>query len=257
VSRASRQIRVGVFDVTTIEPTVLVLGEHGALLSGLADRMRAMGFRAIRAKTPQDALDLAAERGYVFDAAMIDAAMPALDLASALGDLRRRAGSPRMTFLATGERPSATECERLRAAGVLYALWQPVGDHALRFQLNRTTSHDPGVSLREEQRVPTEWTTRVMVGGRPKPASVYSLSAGGAFLATGRPSMRGAEMAIDLPLARGPISVLGRVLYTNVPGNLSRGHLPTGMGVRFVDTPMDDRRAIDSQVSETAVQYLV
>jgi len=240
-----------------LETTVLVLGEHGALLSGLADRMRALRFRAIRSKTPQDAIVLAHERGYRFDAALIDTSMPALDLGSALVDLRSLAGEQGIAFLATGVKPSAEECARLRDAGVLFALWQPIGDHALRFQLNRATTHDPGVSLREEQRVPTEWSTRVTVGGRPKPASVYSLSAGGAYLATGRPSMRGAEMAIDLPLPGGTISVLGRVLYTNVPGNLARSHLPTGMGVRFIDTPIDDRRAIDEQVSEVAVQYLV
>ncbi|MBW2229379.1 MAG: PilZ domain-containing protein [Deltaproteobacteria bacterium] len=239
------------------DTTVLVLGEHALLLSSLADRIRDLGFRAIRAKTPQEALDLATERGYRFDAVLIDAGVPALDLPAALANLRMRAGAQGINFLATGVKPCAEECARLREAGVLYALWEPVGNHAMRFQLNRATTHDPGASLREEQRVPTEWKTRVTVGGRPKPASVYSLSGGGAFLATARPSMRGAEMAVDLPLPGGTISVLARVLYTNVPGNLARSHLPSGMGVRFIDTPMGDRRAIDHQVSEVAVHYLV
>jgi len=239
------------------EPTILMLGDHGRQLSELAGRMREMGFRAIRAKTPEHALELAAERGFIFDAAIIDAAMPAIDLGTALAELRARTGSEHMIFLATGERPRTDECARLRAAGVRFALWQPLGDHALRFQLNRAASQDLGISLREVQRVPTEWKTRVIVGGRSKLASVYSLSAGGAFLATNRPSIRGAEMAIDLPLPDGCISLLGRVLYTNVPGNLSRSLLPTGMGVCFVDTPLGDRRAIDAQVSEVSIQYLV
>lgn len=238
------------------EPTILVLGDHGMALSELSDRIRGFGFRAVRAKTPQDAIDLAVERRYRFDAALIESSLAAVDLGAALSQIRERAGHADMVMLATGALPHADERARLREAGVNHALWQPVGDHALLFHLNRATSQD-GAHFRAAQRVPTEWQTRVMVAGRPKPASVYSLSRGGAFLATERPSMRGAELALDLPLAGGRVTVLGRVLYTNVPGNLKRSRLPTGMGIGFVRTPSDEAEAIGSGVSEIAAHYFV
>jgi CheY-like chemotaxis protein len=238
------------------ETTVLVLGDHGLSLSDLSERIRSFGFRAVRAKTPQDALELAAERGYRFSAALIEASLPALDLGPALDRIRSRAGTPGMVLIATGAMPDAAERERLRGAGVHTALWQPVGDHALLFHLNRATGEE-GRHLRAAQRVPTEWRTRVMVAGRAKPASVYSLSSGGAYLATERPSMRGAELAIDLPLAEGTVSVLGRVVYTNVTGNLKRAHLPTGMGVAFVRTPPADADAISEGVAEIASRFYV
>jgi len=238
------------------EPTVLVLGDHGMALSDLAEQIRGFGFRAVRAKTPQDALDLAAERGYRFDSALVDASMGAMDLGAALTMIRHRARAGHMEAIATGPEPDAGERARLREAGVRFALWQPVGPHALLFHLNRATSSE-GRNLRAAQRVPTDWRTRVMVAGRAKPAAVYSLSTGGAYLATERPSMRGAEMAIDLPLAGGSLSVLGRVLYTNVPGNLRRSHLPPGMGVHFVCTPNQDAAAIEAGVESIAAQYVV
>lgn len=235
---------------------MLVLGDHGMALSELSDRIRGFGFRAVRAKTPHDALDLASERGYRFDAALIDSRLAAMDLSSALSEIQSRAGTREMIVLATGTEPDATDRARLREAGVSHALWQPIGDHALLFHLNRATSID-GAHFRAAQRVPTEWQTRVMVAGRPKPASVYSLSQGGAFLATARPSMRGAELALDLPLATGRVTVLGRVLYTNVPGNLKRSYLPTGMGIGFLRTPRDEADAIGSGVAEIASHYFV
>lgn len=239
------------------EPAILILGSHGAPMSSLADRIRQLGFRAIRAKTPRDALDLAQERGFRFPVGLIDSELPAPDLAQALSDLRRHSNSPDLVFLATGHPPDAAERRRLAQAGVEIALWHPVMDNALLFHLNRAVSHDPAVSLRGEQRVPTDWTTRAFVTGREKRVSVYSLSAGGAFLATRRPSQRGCALAIDLPLPSGVVSVLGEVVYTNVPGNLHRRCLPDGMGVRFLRTSATDRDAIGESVLETAARYLV
>lgn len=238
------------------ETTVLVLGDHGTVLSDLSDRIRRHGYRAVRAKTPQDAIDVAAERGFRFEVALIEAGLAALDLRPALELVRERAGASDMVMIAMGSMPDAAERARLRAAGVQQALWEPVGDHALLFHLNRATSSS-GAHLRAAKRVPTEWQTRVMVAGRAKPAFVYSLSRGGAFLATERPSMRGAELAVELPLPRGRVSLLGRVLYTNVPGNLKRDHLPTGMGVAFVRTPAAEAAAIEAEVEGMAARFYV
>jgi hypothetical protein len=69
--------------------------------------------------------------------------------------------------------------------------------------------------------------------------------------------MRGAELAVELPLPSGRVSLLGRVLYTNVPGNLKRDHLPTGMGVAFVRTPAAEAAAIEAEVEGMAARFYV
>ena len=60
-----------------------------------------------------------------------------------------------------------------------------------------------------------------------------------------------------LPLPSGRVSLLGRVLYTNVPGNLKRDHLPTGMGIAFVRTPPDQAAALESEVDGMAARFYV
>ena len=65
-----------------------------------------------------------------------------------------------------------------------------------------------------------------------------------ALLGIARVPLTHAEVAIDLPLPEGTLNLLGRVLYTNVPGNRQRAQLPVGMGVLFVRTPPSDHAAI-------------
>jgi hypothetical protein len=62
---------------------------------------------------------------------------------------------------------------------------------------------------------------------------VYTLSSRGAYLATGRPSLPGATIGIDLPVSSGTAKLDARVVMTNVPGDFLRPNLPLGMGVCF------------------------
>jgi len=94
-------------------------------------------------------------------------------------------------------------------------------------------------------------------GGREKEALVYSVSPGGAFLATPRPSMRGARVSVQLPLPAGNLSLDGRVLYTNVPGNLQRPDLPVGMGVAFDAPSSEAERELRFAVAQTLLTLVV
>ena len=93
-------------------------------------------------------------------------------------------------------------------SGIQLAIWEPVNDHSLLFQINRAlrlaSSALTGNSLRGDQRIPTGWMTRYYISGRARRGGLYSLSAGGAYLCTPRPSVRGAEIALDLPLPAWP-----------------------------------------------------
>jgi hypothetical protein len=237
------------------EPAILILGDEGMLLASLFERIRNLGFRSIRAKTPDHAVDLACDRGFRFAAALLGPGTGALDLAASVKALRVRTRSPNLTFLAVGDRAGDEERERLRQAGVRTALWDPVSDHALLFHLNAATTNADRGPLREQERAPTDWISRYFLGGRAKQGSIYSLSSGGAYIATPRPSLRGAQLAVELPHPDGKLDLLGQVAYTNVPGNLQRNQLPDGMGIRFIDTPAADQALIGQYVTDTLALY--
>jgi hypothetical protein len=239
------------------EQSVLVLGEHGSPLSNLAERTRRMGYSTLRAKTPLDAIEISQERRNRFGAALIQPELAAADLREALAALREGSASPDLVFIAAGTAPAPPARRRLRGAGVDLALWDPVGDHALRFQLNSAMTKRRAAYLRGDARSPTELSADVVAAGRRKQARVYSLSGGGAFLETARPSMAGANLTIEIPFPAGAVHVVSEVLYTNVPGNLANSSLPTGMAVRFSEDDLRTCAEIRRNVSSISARYLV
>jgi hypothetical protein len=236
----------------TSPASVLALGGHGSHAWALAERASRLGFQLVRAKTPEDAIALRAERGFQVGAALIDSEFPAPDLRDALQAIRTRLEASELEFIATGPHPDDETSLRLGEAGVELALWEPVGNHTLRFQLNRALARIHPNLMRGERRVPTEWRVNVFTGGRQKAADVYSISGGGAFLATPQPSMSGAQIAVELPLPTGRTTLDARVIYTNVPGNLKLPKLPHGMAIRFSAPEPAEMHAIAEVVSQTA-----
>jgi hypothetical protein len=182
--------------------------------------------------------------------------------AGELDSLSRAAGAAGLCFVAVGERPAAPALVQLRDKNVRLCLWSPFHERELRFVLNRAcfdpTSgfHDPEKSDgRHDLRVPTSLGARIVVGGREKSAQIYSLAAGGCFLETQRPTLVGGRIEVVLPLPLGEFRVEGRVVLTNVPGNLVRPNLPRGMGVEFQHLAPEAREAIQHYVRERARAY--
>ena len=165
------------------------------------------------------------------------------DLRLAFSGFRDLADEGRLAVLVAGTAPRADDRKRLRDAGAEFALFEPLDDHTLRFQLNRAlsgASDGPGGGgERRAVRVPTDWPVRVRMGGREKPARVYCISSSGAYLATSRPSFRGSLLYVTVPLPSGTVDLAGRVVMTNVPGNLVRENLPLGMAVQFTGTALE------------------
>jgi hypothetical protein len=237
--------------------TILVLGDHDTALSNLAERCRRIGYRAVRAETVEEAVLLSEDRGLRFGVAAIRPDWPVADMAAALQELRTRCRSPRMAAIATGTNPDPGDRDRLRRSGIELALWNPIGDHALRFQLNRAMATSGPDLLRGEERTPTGWRARVLSRGRAKAAAVYSISPDGAFLVTQRPTQRGTRIAIVFELPEEPLSVDAEVVYTNVPGNLQRRRLPDGMAVRFLDLDADAQHRLRRGLRDSASHYRV
>lgn len=240
------------------EPTILVLESTRERADVLVSRVRALGgYRPVAAKSPEQATRLAEDPRFAARAGLIAPDFPVTDLPRALDALRTAAGARRLRFVAVGQRPSPDALVRLRDAGVDLALWEPWDDGRLRFQLNRALAAPDQESVRRDQRAPTDWRARIQGGAGEKEALVYSLSPGGAFLATPRPSMRGARVSVVLPLPAGNLALEGRVVYTNVPGNLQRPELPVGMGVEF-DAPSNEaERELRHSVAQTLLSLVV
>jgi CheY-like chemotaxis protein len=217
-----------------LRKSLLVVDAGGESLEPVARRLAGMGFQVLRAKTARDAQELARDPRFLVGAVVVPQDLPALDLAGSLRALRGSGPQGELPVLACGMRPDASQRERLRRAGAAHALWFPLDDHLLRFQANRALAGGIPVRVaRSAERVPTNWPVQLRSGGRERPAKVYSISARGAFLATQATAHPKMLLHLALPLQAEDMRVAAEVVMTNVPGNLAKGNLPVGMGVRF------------------------
>jgi hypothetical protein len=218
--------------------TVLVVDAGGHPLEPVAQRLRLLGIAALRAKTGAEARAALADPRAGIGAVLIPPDPPTLDLPRALRALSRAPEGGVLPLLVCGPRPEREARARLREAGAELALWDPLDDHTLRFQVNSALARGAAPNApRRALRVPTHWPVQVRMGARTRPAHVYSVSARGAFLATAGPALRRSLVHVTLPLhdeAGELLRVSGEVVATNVPGNLRRRNLPLGMGVRFL-----------------------
>jgi len=237
-----------------IERSVLVLDGGGAPRAALVHRLRRLGYRTLRAKSPEDAVRLVEEVRHLVAVALIPPDLAVIDLPSALSALAAGAPGGSIGYVVTGAQPGPEALDELRHAGVSLALWEPFDDVRLRFQVNRALSDDDQGGLpRRDLRAPVDLPARIFRAGRVQPARTYTLSAGGIFVETPRPAMRGASLEVEVPIGAGPLRLPGVVVYTNVPGNLHRSNMPVGMGVRFSKLPDPAAVALRRLVADTSL----
>lgn len=226
---------------------IALLDSASPSMRRLGARIRRMGYGVVPCKTPDHAERVLMARSANVAAVVLPVDLPTFDLGAALRFMRRLEPTGELTFAATGQRPDSEARGLLRGAGVELALWEPMDDHTLRFQINRAMASSQIVrGDRGRLRAPADWPVAIFAGNRRKPARVYSLSAGGCYLATWRPSIPGARVVMDLPMADGPVRVSANVVMTNVPGHFMRENLPVGMGVRFEELPHDVSNALST-----------
>jgi CheY-like chemotaxis protein len=217
-----------------VRKSLLVVEGGGESLEPIARRLAGLGFHVVRAKTPRDAHELLRDPRFLLGGVVIPADLPGRDLADSLHALQAGGRTGMLPLLACGMRPDPSARERLRRAGVEHALWFPLDDHLLRFQANRALAGGAhSRATRRSERVPTNWPVSFRLLGREKLAKLYTLSCSGAFLATAQPSLPRTLVHVQLPLPAHDARVAAEVMMTNVPGNLAKGNLPVGMGIRF------------------------
>jgi hypothetical protein len=218
-----------------VEKDLLVLGANAPEMELLRARLGRMGYRAVPAKTPDQARSFLRVAGGRVGAVVVPSDLPVMNLRSALLSLRTLASGDDLVFLAGGRDPGPEGRRRLRDAGVELAVFDPCDTHTLRFQVNRALAADKRArGRRRTVRAPADWPVVIHTGaGRVKEGRVYSISATGAFVTVQQPCMTRARITLDLAVPGGRVSAVGRVVMTNVPGNVMRRSLPFGMGVQF------------------------
>lgn len=219
-----------------VNKDLLVLGANAPEMELLRARLGRMGYRAVPAKTPDQARSFLRVAGARVGAVIVPSDLPVTNLRSALLSLRTMGPGEELVFLAGGRDPGADGRRHLRDAGVALAVFDPCDAHTLRFQVNRALSGDKrSRAHRRTVRAPTDLPVLIQTGaGRVKEGRIYSLSASGAFITVQQPCMTRAQVTLDLSMPEGGrVSATGRVVMTNVPGNVMRRSLPFGMGVQF------------------------
>src|SRR5262249_4085792 len=151
-----------------IEQTVLVLDGGGAPRGALTQRLRRLGYRTLRAKTPEQAFEIIGEPRQQATAAPIPARLAALDPAAATGALAASAPDGLLSYVVIGSCPRPESIAELREAGVELALWEPFDDARLRFQVNRALARFWDRPARREPRAPFDAPAQFFHAGRQK-----------------------------------------------------------------------------------------
>jgi len=225
---------------------LIELEPHGT--AALASRLVRLGVEPIRVPDLVEASGLVRSRSYSFSGVLIPSSLPAAQVAKALTSMR--AAESVLPAMAYGKMPEPAARKALRQAGVLLALWDGYDEGILRFQLNRLVSGDQLSSARTSRRAPAHAPVRILVGGREKQGTLYSLSEGGCFIETPRASMDGARLRTLFELDGERFELDGTVAFANVPGNLQRPNLPLGMGMRFDSADAETRKTIARVIQE-------
>lgn len=231
---------------------VLVLASSDDMATiDLTRRLREIGAPATVIQDFEEAQRMFEEASLDIGAILIPTHFDTKALKQTLEEVVANAPPEGLGFISVGKPATKAECKNLRKAGVKLALWNPLCEAYLRFQINRALFADHnGFGNRDNPRVPTELGCTVTVGERKKETLLYSLAANGAYLATRRASMTGAQLQLELRLPDQSILATAKVVYANVPGNLQRPGLPLGMGVQFEPLGRDDQKRLKKYIVE-------
>jgi hypothetical protein len=221
-------------------------------------RLRECGVQTILAADFEEAEQVLRETLELVGAILVPTRFDAQTLKKRLAALASLASPQEPQLVSFGTPPDRRERKRLRKLGIRLALWEPLCESQIRFQINRAlNTGQESLRRRNNPRVPTSLDCRVNVGDRQKETTVYSLAETGAFLATPRASMTGAKANLFFRPDGHTLELQAEVVYANVPGNLQRPNLPLGMGVHFAEMDKADKKLLRNYIATRIAQLEV
>lgn len=171
---------------------------------------------------------------------IVDADLLAGDLEATLAQLKRSPALKSTPVFATAA-PKPQAEERLVRAGADAVLWKPVSKQRFYDLLKAAVQ-----AIKVEVRVPVGVDVTYTVGQRERSGKVVNLSKGGLFLETESPSPVGTKVTVNLalPAFSNAIHANGVVTWVNDGAVARATHLPKGMGIKFVETPLVSQKTI-------------
>jgi hypothetical protein len=203
-------------------------------LRRLAMRLETMGYPVAHAEAAKGAhalfIDRGAGRAAILPAGLAD--LPSSALEDTTRALHGLAPSRKLTILAWGAQPGPSARQRLREAGVELALFEPIENGVLRFQVNRALT--PATAARRRAlRAPIEAPVEMRFRLRTQSARVYSMSASGAYILADEPLRAGRKLTLEVPVGRLHPRTRARVVLANPAADRAHPDLPAGMAVAF------------------------
>ena len=233
---------------------VLLFG-YGKAHDELAGRIVVMGYRALRANDVEAAVDLIRRQTQPVRVILFPLDAPFVTRSDDLRRMADASGALGLRLIVTGTQPNAAAIAALKRDGVRFALWKGFHDADLRFTLNDALYDETRGEMRPLPRVPASLMARVRSGAGEKAAMLYNISTTGAFIETTRPGIPGARVTLTIEFPDGAVETQAQVVFTNVPGNLQKPNLPSGMGVRFSGVAAGAAERIAKYVAEKARGY--
>jgi hypothetical protein len=229
------------------------------VLQRLAPRLEALGFHVVDAETADGARALVVSRNSPARAALVPTdfvGQPEIDLPGLLAMLRGLAPNRALTPVACGRAPTLNDRERLVAAGVALALYEPIDDGGLRFQVNRALA-PCGPHSRAALRAPLDYEVTLSWRFRSRSARMYTVSSRGAFLLTDAPLPPGRRLAVHMTVGVLQPRARARVVLAHPPAEAAALGLPPGLAVAFEDIDGPSATGIDRLVGDRLISLAV
>jgi hypothetical protein len=239
--------------------SALVVGDAQGALGELALRLIRLGIDSFYAVDPAEAWLLAQQEAPRIGVLLFPPDIDPKGLAALLEVLSAKAPGVARALVAVGACPDEAVRERLRGAGVAWALWEPWDESALRMVLSAALSARPRPEgePRRSPRLPTTLLARAYKGLQRKDAIVCSLSLGGAFLELPYPFEQGTQLTLEVEVGEGSIVVKAEVVYVREAGEGGRPEQPCGMGVAFRDLAPADTERLERQLAEQERRFVL
>ena len=229
------------------------------VLQRLAPRLEELGFHMVDAETADGARALVVSRNGPARAALVPTdfvGRPEIDLLGLLAILRGLAANRPLTPVACGRAPTLEGRKRLVSAGVALALYEPIDDGGLRFQMNRALA-PCGPPSRGAQRAPLDCEVMLSWRFRSRSARVYTVSSRGAFLLTDAPLPPGRRVAVHMAVGILQPRARARVVLAHPPEEAAALGLPPGLAVAFEGIDGPSAAVIDRLVGDRLISLAV
>jgi hypothetical protein len=235
----------------------LIVDDPKGSLGALALRLIRLGIDSYYAKNLDEGQLLAEQEAARIRVLVVAPAVGARDVKRMLARLAARDAEQPRSAVVIGACPDDATRERLREAGVGWALWEPFEESALRMVLSNALAPSFHDHERRHPRLPTTLLGRAFKGLQRRDGLVCSLSIEGAFLEMPYPYEEGTVLTLEIEVGEGSILTKAEVRYARQRGDAARPDYPAGMGVAFRELAAPMRERLERFLAEQDRRFAV